>query len=213
MVVGGDGANWIEGHEREGLGAVIGQLDGFHLARACGRALGKDVGRELYKAIRKGEETEAWKLMEQVEPVTTKGASKARAYVQARVSTGADWRVKVTDVPDGARSLGTMESNGDKLVANRLKKRGMSWTRAGVERLAKVIQLRANGELAQHCRSRARAVHEQYSRSPAPRRSQTPKPPHDQWLQATIPALVGPHANRTWVQGLNRLAHNRYRLN
>ena len=196
---------------------MIGQLDGFHLARACGRALGKQAGKELYKAIRKGEETEAFKLLELSEPATTKGASKgaskARAYVQARVSTGADWQVRVKDVPDGARSLGTMESNGDKLVANRLKKRGISWSIAGVERLAKVIQLRANGELAQHCRSRARAVDEQYSRSSAPRRSQIQKPAHDQWLQATMPALVGPHADRSWVQGLHQLAHNHYRLN
>jgi len=186
-------------------------VDGFHLARACGRALGKQAGRELYKTIRHGQETEAFKLLELSEPATTKGASKARAYVQARVSTGADWRVRIEDVPDGARSLGTMESNGDKLVANRLKKRGMSWIRAGVERLAKVIQ--ANGELAQHCRSRAREVNEQYSKSSAPRRSQIQKPAHDQWLQATIPALVGPHADRSWVQGLHQLAHNHYRLN
>ena len=217
VIVGGDGANWIEGHEREGLGCVIGQLDGFHLARACGRALGKDAGKELYKAIRKGEQTEAYRLLELSEPATTKGASKgaskARAYVQARVSTGADWRVKMTDVPDGARSLGTMESNGDKLVANRLKKRGMSWSRAGVERLAKVIQLRANGELAQHCRSRVRPLDEQYCRFQARRRSLSTKRSHDQWLKTTMPALVGPHAARSWVQGLNRLAHNHYRLN
>ena len=187
------------------------------VARACGRALGKQAGKELYKAIRKGQETEAFKLLElsepTAEPVTTKGASKARAYVQARVSTGADWRVRIEDVPDGARSLGTMESNGDKLVANRLKKRGMSWSRAGVERLAKVIQLRANGELAQHCRSRVRPLDEQYCRFQARRRSLSTKRSHDQWLKATMPALVGPHAARSWVQGLNRLAHNRYRLN
>ena len=44
VVVGGDGANWIEGHEREGLGCVIGQVDGFHLARACGTSLWQSLG-------------------------------------------------------------------------------------------------------------------------------------------------------------------------
>ena len=65
-------------------------------------------------------------------------------------------------LPD-ARSLGTMESNGDKLMADRMKKRGMSWTILGANptRRAKTGQLSRNGELARSCHRRS--VHEQNS--------------------------------------------------
>ena len=41
-----------------------------------------------------------------------------------------------------------MESNGDKLTANRMKKRGMSWTIQCAHRMTQTIQLCRNGELS-----------------------------------------------------------------
>lgn len=35
----------------------------------------------------------------------------------------------------------------DKLIADRMKKRGMSWTRQGADRMARLISLRQMGEL------------------------------------------------------------------
>ena len=46
--------------------------------------------------------------------------------MESNVVAGADWRNRVANAPEDARGLGTMESNGDKLIANRMKKRGMS---------------------------------------------------------------------------------------
>ena len=106
-----------------------------------------------------------------------------------------------------------MESNGDKLVANRLKNRGMSWSIRGVERLAKVIHLRANGELAQHCQTRSQRADYQNPQPPTPRRSGVDKRLHDRWLLADMPAFTGPHATRPWVKGLHRLTHYNNRLN
>ena len=71
--------------------------------------------------------------------------------MERQLSQGVDWRNQVGQVPEGARGLGTMESNGDKLVANRVKKRGMSWTVAGAQRLAVATQLSANAELSDWC--------------------------------------------------------------
>ena len=56
----------------------------------------------------------------------TPSAIRHREYVEKNVVAGMDWRNRVSDAPADARSLGTMESNGDKLTANRMKKRGMS---------------------------------------------------------------------------------------
>jgi hypothetical protein len=44
-----------------------------------------------------------------------------------------------------------MESNEDKLFADRMKKKGLSWTKAGAKRMGKSIQLVANGELKYYC--------------------------------------------------------------
>ena len=46
VIVRGDGANWVEAGKGEFARSVM-QLDGFHLARACGRGLGKELGRHV----------------------------------------------------------------------------------------------------------------------------------------------------------------------
>lgn len=48
---------------------------------------------------------------------------------------------------DGLRGLGAIEGSVDKLIANRMKKRGMSWTRGGGNRMARLINLREMGQL------------------------------------------------------------------
>ena len=44
-----------------------------------------------------------------------------------------------------------MESNEDKLFADRMKKRGLSWTIRGAQRMGKAIELAFNEELARWC--------------------------------------------------------------
>lgn len=205
MVVGGDGANWIETGGEEFANAVV-QLDGFHLARACGRGFGKELGAQVYQAIRSGDSQKANQLIDSAEPTDNKTARKDRKYVKANVLKGIDWRQRVQQVPCSARGLGTMESNGDKLIANRMKKRGMSWTIKGAHHMAKVIQLRRNGELSSMCTSRIGPASPKQPSSPMPTSRQ--KPSDSKWLQATIPALVGPHHSRPWVQSLRSLAHD-----
>ena len=92
--------------------------------------------------------------MSAAEAVEGKTAIRNREYVESNISNGVDWRNRVPNAPSDARSLGTMESNGDKLTANRMKKRGMSWSIRGANRMAKTIQLCRNGELSMFCRTR-----------------------------------------------------------
>lgn len=213
VVVGGDGANWIGEEKVEGFGRVVGQLDGYHLARACGRALGKERSGQLYQAIRTGQVAEARQLLAEGEAASSKGIEKARAYVEAHICKGIDWRHRGAQVPSGARSLGTMESNGDKLVANRMKKRGMSWTIRGAQHLAKILQLNANGELVNLCRGRWRSRATACKRSRLPAGSPSVRTAKGQWLQVTIPVLIGPHASRPWAQALRALANGGHLLN
>ena len=134
-----------------------------------------------------------------------------REYVESNLRGGVDWRNRVGDVPLGARGLGTMESNGDKLTANRMKKRGMSWTIRGAQRMAKVIQLNRNGELPRYCRRRPERP---AADPPLPqRRKAAPKPQASDWLEAPVPALSGPHSSRPWARSLRDLIHDRRLLN
>jgi hypothetical protein len=54
-----------------------------------------------------------------------------------------DYRLEVDG--DGLEGLGAIEGDVDKLVANRMKKRGMNWTIKGAQRMARLISLREMG--------------------------------------------------------------------
>ena len=135
VVINGNGAAWIDEAAAWFAGAVR-QRDGFHLARWCARAVGWEAGRLVYQWIRAGQ-----------------------------AATGADWRRQVDAVPPGARGLGTMESQQDKLIANRMKKRGMSWTIRGAQRGGPAMVCRAGRPAAHAADARCAAA-----RSPWPER-------------------------------------------
>ncbi len=189
------------------------QLDGFHLSRACGRGYGAEVGSAIYDAIRSGSHEYARALMSAAMAADTKWATRDREYVESNMVNGVDWRKRVPNAPPDARSLGTMESNGDKLTANRMKKRGMSWTIHGANRMAKAIQLSRNGELARFCHRRSMHVSVRGRRCPSARDRSTNIAQASDWADASAPALSGPHSSRPWVVGLRSLLRHDYLLN
>ena len=169
------------------------QLDGFHLSRACGRGYGRRLGSRIYESIRAGEVTFARALMSAADDPETDTARRDRLYVESNVSNGVDWRNRVPNAPLDARALGTMESNGDKLTANRMKKRGMSWTIRGAHRMAKVIQLKRNGELSDFCRTQRRWSRRETELSTHRHSGTMTKTRVSDWPEASVPALSGPH--------------------
>lgn len=203
IVIGGDGANWIDKGLEE-FARSVRQLDGFHLARACGR--GWEEGKVIYEAIRAGEVEKARDLINNSVPRQGSGVEKSRRYVTRNIEKGKDWRT-VSGME--GRALGTMESNEDKLVANRMKKRGLSWTIEGALRMNKAIQLAANGEIKPFC-EREEETEERIS---MPVTSQSRNDDQHKWLDAGLPALYGPHASRFWVQKLRLLVNCSCRLN
>ena len=209
FVVGGDGANWIRRGADE-LGNSIFQLDGFHLSRACGRGYGPEMGSAIYDAIRAGSEGYARALMSAAEEAETKTATRDRLYVESNTSNGVDWRNRVPNAPADARSLGTMESNGDKLTAKRMKKRGMSWTIRGASRMAKTIQLSRNTELPKYCRRRPTLRPALTGRRPHRHSRTANRPRTSDWAEMSVPALNGPHNSKPWTVSLKRLLRNAY---
>lgn len=204
IVVGGDGAKWLDEGTEEFPGALR-QLDGFHLARASGR--GWQEGKAIYEAIRAGKTDEARSLIEKAVLKEGQGATQSRSYVENNLEKGRDWR---TQSKTEGRGLGTMEANQDKLIANRMKKRGLSWKIDGALRMAKVLQLRANGEIRPYC-ERQQPIERELSTEVKGGPSKTNG--HQKWLEASLPALVGPHANRPWVEKLRQMTNLSHRQN
>ena len=136
---------------------VLNQLDPYHIAQALNRALGG--GKSEYKdSIRKAlkehnlDDFTLWLDTYESTLDEQKQAEKVKAfrsYIQNNWDRIYDWREKVKNPPEDARSLGAMESN-QRHVSFRMKKRGMHWSLEGAEAMVKVKQgvlnktLRAN---------------------------------------------------------------------
>ena len=204
IVLGGDDANWINKGVDE-LPYCIRQLDGFHLSRSCRK--GWENGGDMYEAIRSGRVRQTLGEMKEREGKT---AQKERKHVLKCLERGVDWRKQIEGTPlsflvsEEARGLGAMESNEDKLFADRMKKRGISWTIRGAQHMGKAIQLVANGELGNWC-----------GRKPPDFREQEDRPSFDLFDSrdgsvASVPALTGPHSARPWAQILRNLTTHQY---
>lgn len=207
IVLGGDDAGWINSGTDE-LAYCVRQMDGFHLARSCRRGWKK--GKDVYDAIRLGIIRQ---FLGDFQPRSGKTAERERQHVLRCLEKGLDWRKKVEAIAteldpeilekvlEGARGLGTMESNEDKLFADRMKKRGLSWTIKGAQRMGKAIELVSNKELAHWC-----------GRKPSVPELQKDSPSFDLFdeldgygKRTALPATQGPHASRQWVTVLREL--------
>jgi len=207
VIHGGDGARWVRAGPEEFPGAIW-QLDGFHLSRACGRALGAERGQALYQALREGQTCRAQALLQADDAPLREGKQAQQAYrwvnKVAQEGWGLDWRIRQKVTDDAARGLGCMEGNLAHLLAVRMKGKGRSWSPSGARHMAKVRELLANQEIQPWCfrqADRDEIPHKQRFRTCV--RSTDP----GQFLQASVPALYGPFLNKPWVLWLRRRIH------
>lgn len=214
VVLGGDGASWIRGAldlvgpDQQG----VFQLDRFHVARALRRALGPRAGPAL-QAVQQDNFASLRGQLDQALAETPPGDQRrAIQAVLGYLAANADGLVRWTTqlgVPAATEPrLGSMETRIDKLLAVRLCKRGMSWSRRGLAAMSKVRQLRANQQLtsdlfrARPCAARARRLDRRHAPS---RLVPHHRPPAEPPFEARLAPRWGPHASRPWVQALIRL--------
>ncbi|MCL8209275.1 MAG: hypothetical protein K6V97_14585 [Actinomycetia bacterium] len=105
-----------------------------------------------------------------------------------------------------APSLGAMEGEVYHRVAHRIKRHGAQWSEVGNDPLVRMVAAAANGMLGEACaRVRSTPGARAGNRDSAPplvRRE--PGDTDGAWLQAPLPALQGPHADRPWVRWVLR---------
>jgi len=209
VIVGGDGAPWVK-NGAELLGGIY-QLDRFHLKRALHQSLDNGLALEVYQACTRGEIDKVDRILAQVQQRATveraKEVARLRGYLMENSFGLRDYRMEVGG--DGLRGLGTIEGNVDKLVANRMKKRGMSWTIKGAQRMTRLVNLREMGEIHAWITHKGKPTDD---KPPRQVREISKKKPNagmteELWLEAGLPALSGPHRNRPWVQVLRALIH------
>lgn len=207
VIVGSDGADWAK-KGAEVLGGIH-QLDRFHLLRALRRGLPEEKVTQVYQSCIEGDVAKADRLVMEAQ-LKAKGSSRQeiarlRGYLLSNGPGLRDYRLEVGY--QGMRGLGAIESNVDKLIANRLKKRGMSWRKSGADRMVRLIQLREQGQLHWWVNHRGGRQKEEGARScRAGTTADLPVCLDHGWLEAGLPALHGPHANRPWVKALSGIS-------
>jgi hypothetical protein len=210
-VVGGDGAGWV----KSGVELLEGrfQLDRFHLLRALRRALSQqtDLVYPVYRACGEGNTLLALTYLNQAKKAS-RGEEREKIrqlinYLQFNLTGLKDYRLDIGTAGQALRRTGAIESNVDKLVANRMKKRGMSWTMAGAKLMACLITVVHSGSLRAAC-----YPHKLNGIAKLPLKKirrilvKNYKDTEQKWLQSSLPALYGPHANRAWVKSLKCLS-------
>jgi hypothetical protein len=150
-VIAGDGAEWV----KKGLGYFPGavyQLCRFHLARKirqCLGGLGPAFGRvwaarsDPERLIESATEAAA----RATDPEAKERAPELLGYLVANRDGLADYRKRLDDAGPELRGLGAVESNIDKLVSARMRKRGMSWRLEGAQNMLALLTLVGNGWL------------------------------------------------------------------
>ena len=101
--------------------------------------------------------------------------------------------------------LGAIESNVDKLAANRMKERVISWTIKGAKRIARLISLRQMGQLHSQITRKDKSKDSQLLGAEVNKKRTNRNRDTGTRLEAELPALYGPHQNCHWDQALKTL--------
>lgn len=141
VLIGGDGASWIKEGAKNYFPNSIYQLCKFHLERKLKQALPyhKERQKEIRDLLKEGEIDKTLKELGQersLKPEHKKDIEGLMHYIYYnQEGINAIDRLRKQGFP--VEDLGAIESNIDKTLANRFKKRGMRWSIQGALSLAK----------------------------------------------------------------------------
>ena len=198
-----DGASWLT--KGPGLfSCTHAQLDRFHLKRSLARALGfSEEASRLFSLACRGKASEVVKELEKhlekaTEERKRKRIAEALSYISSLSAWLSDWR-KVLPAGEDDRSPGAIESNVDKLAADRFKKRGMSWRPQGADHMCQIIELKENGELSSFIFKRVKTEDARKAQaSMAYLRKEVRRDP-EAWLKKNMPLLQS-RSGDPWVK-------------
>jgi hypothetical protein len=211
-VLNGDGAPWITTGQEYIPDLSVRQLDSFHWNTKIYRKLGRSSYiPKIYDAIEAEDKPALKKHLRNAKSYRKKKKDKEKVdeletYLLNHWEALQDYRSRDLDLPDSVRGVGAIESNIDKVLANRFKKQGMRWSKEGARNLAKIIIADRNGKLEQklaktnwkfnkkELKKEYRTVKKKISRE------------ESEVIKAQMPALEGPDSGKDWIKGLKNIS-------
>jgi len=205
ILVGGDGATWIKEGAKDYFPNCIYQLCPFHLKRKLTQTLSYNRSQksQVSLLLQEGNIPEALLLLEEEKSRNAQKKDELNELITYLINNAeginAVDRLKKAGLP--VDTMGAIEGNIDKILANRFKKRGMSWSPSGALNLAKVGQLIINDDWDDFWPSEPEVLLKQIDP-----KEEYHFPKEDKYdRQYSLPVLVGPHQDRNWVKQLKEL--------
>ena len=217
VIFGGDGGTYIQAGIKDYFTGAVYVLCKFHLKRNIKRALSlkPDMQFKINSLIKSDKLDAALSTLNRIIGQTKdmkkkKAVRDLRTYIeQNKKGINPIRRIEDRGLRERIKGTGAMESNVDKFIAHRFKKRGMSWSVKGALGLLKVKETIANGEWDSWWRDKR---DEKIEIDPEPLKQLTAKnfwkkhernAPH--LIEAAIPALEGPDQSEPWARVLRQL--------
>lgn len=210
-VVGGDGANWVQ-NSFDFLGLpTVHQLDRFHVLRSLKRGYASvlDISELSKTLFAKGFDEIALQLQAGFDKVGTplrKRQSETYTYLETHKDSLIN--LEQRKLPFSFSSLGAMEANVDKLVRQRMRGRGLSWSLSGAQCMLAVLRhkdlIKSKAfQFVPLSLSRPHLANRPVKRSAA------------KWSPSTysIPAFSDLSASQSWVQLLKRQLNDSLSIN
>jgi hypothetical protein len=206
ILVGADGATWIKEGAKDYFPNCIYQLCPFHLKRKLTQTLSYNRSQksQVSLLLQEGNIPEALLLLEEEKSKNFQKKDELNELITYLTNNAeginAVDRLKEKGLP--VDTMGAIEGNIDKILVNRFKKRGMSWSPSGALNLAKIGQWIINNDWDDFWPIKEEdLIFKQIKPQEEVHLSKEDK--YDK--QYSLPVLVGPHQDRGWVKQLKEL--------
>ena len=215
VIFGGDGDSWITSGIKDYFSSATYILCLYHLYKKFKESLGrrKDQQRIIKDLLLSNQIDKGLSVVDQLSryPYDQKEKDnlvKLYTYI-SRNRRGISNQVKLKD--KGIERAGAIESNINKVIASRFKKRGMSWSKPGALALLKIKETILNGEWDKWWETeRERNIKVGKYKPPLPASCFKKEAESSPLIEVTIPAFIGPDQGKPWVGVLRKLTEAGY---
>lgn len=212
---GGDGSSWITRGIKDYFPQATYLLCLFHLYRNIKEALAsrKEEQKIIKKLLMHNKIDQALRrIKDMFKQVRDK---KEKEYLNNLYTYILNNRQGITNVitikDKRMKRAGAIEPNIDKLVAHRMKKRGMSWSIKGALGILKMQEIILNGEWQDWWqRQRDEKIEINYIPPPLSAAQVLKDKAVSPFIEAQIPSLRGPDQDKPWVGVLKELTRASY---
>jgi len=215
VIFGGDGDSWITSGIKDYFPSATYILCLYHLYKKFKESLGRRKEEQriikdllLSNQIDKGLSVIDRLIRNSYDLKEKDNLVKLYTYI-SRNRRGISNQVKLKD--KGIERAGAIESNINKVIASRFKKKGMSWSKRGALALLKIKETVINGEWDNWWETeRERNIKVGKYKPPLPAACFKKETETSPLIEVTIPALRGPDQDKPWVGVLRKLSEVGY---